>query len=127
MLRPSDVAVPSADAAFLTRVQQYIEEHMGAIDFDVASVADAVGVSPRQLRRKIRAITGLSPSGLVRTLRLQRAGQLLARNVGTVSEVAYTVGFTDVKHFSQLFKQVYGVVPSAYEGHPTPGKIDGVV
>ena len=80
------------------------------------SVADAVGVSPRQLRRKIRDLTGLSPSGFVRTLRLQRAAQLLDRKTGTISEISYEVGYDDAKHFSQLFREVYGVLPSEYGG-----------
>lgn len=114
ILKPHNIAVPSADAAFLERVQSFVEEHMGDRDFDVARVADEVGVSPRQLRRKIRAITGLSPSGYVRTLRLQRAAQLLEKQVGGVSETAYMVGFDDAKYFSRLFKQVYGTLPSQY-------------
>ena len=114
VLKPHDIVVPSADAAFLERVQAFVEAHMGDSDFEVARVADEVGVSPRQLRRKIRAITGLSPSGYVRTLRLQRAAQLLEKKVGGVAEVAYRVGFDDAKHFSRLFKQVYGTLPSEY-------------
>jgi DNA-binding response OmpR family regulator len=114
VLLPTDIAVPSADAALLKRVQVYVEEHMGASTFEVAQVADAVGVSPRQLRRKVRTLTGLSPAGLVRTLRLERAAHLLSRAAGTVSEVAYTVGFQDAKYFSRLFRQVYGVLPSEY-------------
>ncbi|MDX1546782.1 MAG: response regulator [Rhodothermales bacterium] len=116
VLRPADVAVPSADAAFVQRVQAYVEDHMGDRTFDLAAVADAVGVSPRQLRRRIREITGLSPSGLVRTLRMERAAQLLERRTGTISEIAYAVGYEDARHFSQLFRQVYGVLPSDYAG-----------
>lgn len=114
ILRPADVAVPSAEAVFLERVQAYVEAYMGTSSFEVAQVADAVGMSPRQLRRKIRALTGLSPAGFVRTLRLQRAAQLLAQAAGTVAEVAYAVGFQDAKYFSRLFRQVYGVLPSEY-------------
>jgi transcriptional regulator GlxA family with amidase domain len=50
----------------------------------------------------------------VRTLRLQRAAQLLEKQVGGVSETAYMVGFDDAKYFSRLFKQVYGTLPSQY-------------
>ena len=114
VLKPTDIAVPSADAALLERAQAYIEIHMGDPHFEVAQVADEVGVSPRQFRRKIREITGLSPVGYVRTLRLQRAAQLLEKRAGGVSEVAYEVGFQDAKYFSRLFRQIYGVLPSEY-------------
>ncbi len=114
VLKPTDVAVPSADAALLERAQAYVEAHMGDHDFEVAQVADEVGVSPRQFRRKINEITGLSPAGYVRTLRLQRAAQLLEQRAGNVSEIAYRVGFQDAKYFSRLFRQIYGVLPSEY-------------
>ncbi|MCH8960718.1 MAG: response regulator [Bacteroidetes bacterium] len=108
ILKPTDVAVPSADAALLERAQAYIEAHMGDHDFEVAQVADEVGVSPRQFRRKIREITGLSPAGYVRTLLLQRAAQLLEKQVGGVSEVAYEVGFQDAKYFRGFFGRSTG-------------------
>ena len=114
VLKPTDVAVPSADAALLERAQAYVEAHMGERDFEVAKVADEVGLSPRQFRRKIRDITGLSPAAFVRALRLQRAAQLLEKRVGGVAEVAYEVGFQDAKYFSRLFRQIYGVLPSEY-------------
>jgi AraC-like DNA-binding protein len=47
-------------------------------------------------------------------MRLARARQLLARQAGTVSETAYRVGFQDPDHFSRLFMQTVGVVPSEY-------------
>ena len=117
ILKPSDVAVPSADAALLERAQAFIEAHMGERGFEVAQAADAVGMSPRQFRRKIRALTGLSPAGFVRTLRLQRAAHLLEKQAGGVAEVAYEVGFQDAKYFSRLFRQVFGVLPRDY-GRP---------
>lgn len=115
-MQVSDIDVPSSDEAFLSAVQAQIEANMGSPDFDVAQLADAIALSPRQLRRRIRALTGLSSSGLLRSLRLQRAAQLLEQRAGTVSEIAYQVGFHHVKYFSRLFKQVYGVRPSEYEG-----------
>ena len=114
VLKPTDIAVPSAAAALLERAQAFVEAHMGDRDFEVAKVADEVGMSPRQFRRKIREITGLSPAAFVRTLRLQRAAQLLEKKAGGVSEVAYEVGFQDAKYFSRLFRQIYGVLPSDY-------------
>jgi AraC-like DNA-binding protein len=47
-------------------------------------------------------------------MRLARAAQLLEQDAGQISEVAYRVGYRDVDHFSKIFKQVHGVVPSAY-------------
>jgi AraC-like DNA-binding protein len=57
---------------------------------------------------------GASPSDLIRTARLDRAADLLAARAGTVSEVAYGVGFKSVAHFSNAFLTHTGSRPSAY-------------
>jgi AraC-like DNA-binding protein len=72
------------------------------------------------LLRKLRALTGETPSGLIRSLRLQRAEQLLRANAGTVSEVAYGVGFKSVAHFSNAFQEKYGERPSAFAARWRP-------
>lgn len=113
-IQATAVHAPSADAVFLEQVQAEIEARLHDPTFEITSVADAIGLSPRQMRRRIRALTRLSPSGLVRTLRLQRAAQLLAQQTGTIAEVAYAVGFQDARHFSRVFKHVYGTTPSNY-------------
>lgn len=114
VMQVSEVSVPSADEAFLESIREAIEANMGDPDFDIPRLADAVALSPRQVRRKIKALTGVSVSGLVRSMRLQRAAQLLTQEAGSVAEIAYQVGFHQPKYFSRLFKQVYGVSPSAY-------------
>lgn len=114
MVQATDVAASSVDSAMLEQAQAFVEAHMGERGFEVPQVADEVGMSPRQFRRKIRALTGLSAAGFVRTLRLQRAAQLIEKQAGTISEIAYRVGFQDAKYFSRLFRQAYGVLPSDY-------------
>ncbi len=104
--------VQSADAAFVEHVVAVIEEHLGDADFTVAQLADGVGVSQSQLKRKLRAIADQSPVELVRTYRLQRASKLLGGRAGTVSEVAYEVGFHSVSYFSKVFREYTGKLPS---------------
>jgi len=46
-------------------------------------------------------------------MRMKRAKQILTDNSGIrISEVAYMVGYTNPKYFSQSFKDFYGVLPS---------------
>lgn len=111
---PSEIVVPSVEAAFVERVRAAVEQQMGNSNFGVEWLADEVGMSVRNLRRRLKAATGLSPGGYVRMMRLERAKQLLAQQAGTVSEIAYQVGFQDPDYFSRLFKQTVGVPPSAY-------------
>jgi signal transduction histidine kinase/CheY-like chemotaxis protein len=114
VVEPSPVDVPSMDESFIRRVKAVVEEHIGDTQFGVEWLADEVGLSARQLQRRIREITRLSAAGYVRAMRLKRAAQLLSRNAGNVSQVAYAVGFRDPAYFSRLFKQTFEILPSEY-------------
>ncbi|HEV2844147.1 MAG TPA: two-component regulator propeller domain-containing protein, partial [Thermoanaerobaculia bacterium] len=113
-LRAKEVQVTSADDSFLARVQAAVEERLGDSDLTVEGLAEALSCDRSYLLRKLRTLTGETPSSLIRSLRLQRAEQLLRANAGTVSEVAYTVGFKSVAHFSNAFQERYGERPSAF-------------
>jgi AraC-like DNA-binding protein len=102
------------DQVFLNKVKEVIEKYIEDNNFGVEWLAHEVAISPRQLQRKLRAITGLSAGGLIRTMRLQRAAQLLEQRAGNVSEVAYKVGFQDTNYFSRIFREMYEISPSQY-------------
>ncbi len=59
-------------------------------------------------------LTGQSPSEVIQRFRLERGADLLAAKAGTVSEIAYGVGFKSVSHFCRRFRALYGISPSAY-------------
>jgi DNA-binding response OmpR family regulator len=113
-LRVSEINVTSADKAFLARVQGAIEERLGDSELTVENLAEALACDRSYLLRKLRSLTGETPSGLIRSLRLQRAEQLLRAGAGSVSEVAYGVGFKSVAHFSNAFQEQFGERPSAF-------------
>jgi CheY-like chemotaxis protein len=104
----------SADDAFVASVRAAIEAGLPDDAFNVGALADAVGMSRSHLLRKTTDLLGAAPSDLIRTARLDRAADLLAARAGTVSEVAYGVGFKSVAHFSNAFLAHTGSRPSAY-------------
>jgi AraC-like DNA-binding protein len=106
--------VTAADEALLARVQTTIEARLGDPGLTVEGLAGALGCDRSYLLRKLRTLTGEPPSDLIRSLRLQRAEQLLRGGAGAVSEIAYTVGFKSVAHFSNAFQSRYGERPSAF-------------
>ena len=115
-LRPSPVDVDSDDAVFLEQVRAAIEAHLGDETFTVERLAEAVAVSRGHLHRKLKVLAGQTPSEAIQAFRIERGSQLLAAGAGTVSEVAYAVGFKSVSHFSNRFEKAYGHRPSQ---HPT--------
>ncbi|NNE33985.1 MAG: helix-turn-helix domain-containing protein [Rhodothermales bacterium] len=114
VVEPGPIDEHSVDQSFMTRVKSTVEEHMSDTHFGVDWLADEVGLSARQLQRRVRGITRLSAAGYIRMMRLKRAAQLFSGKAGNVSEVAYAVGYQDAGHFSRLFKQTFGVLPSEF-------------
>ncbi|MBL7851194.1 MAG: response regulator, partial [Cyclobacteriaceae bacterium] len=106
----------SQDEQFLQKVKETIMQQMSDEQLSVESLADDLGMSRVQLYRKVSALTGMAVNELIRKLRLQRAEHLLGQNWGSVSQVAYEVGFSNLSYFSKVFKEEFGVLPSEYEG-----------
>ncbi|MBD0261077.1 MAG: response regulator, partial [Cytophagales bacterium] len=124
LVQPDPVRVAStasADEVFLQKVVGTVEHYLSDQDFDVERLGQEVALSRTQLYRKLFALTGQAPSDFIRTLRLKRAAALLARKAGTVSEIAYQVGFREPSYFSRCFTQVYGCPPSQYS--PAPAEL----
>ena len=103
----------SAEGAspFLSRFREAVEARLSDSDLSVDDLAADMNLSRVQLYRKVKAVTGSSPVELLRTARLNRAYQLLLTTDKSVSEVAYTVGFTAPSYFTKCFKEEYGMVP----------------
>jgi transcriptional regulator GlxA family with amidase domain len=113
------IDVQSSDEAFLEKLGGVIEERMDDPEFGVDELARAMSESRSNLYRRLAKLDVPSAAELIRSLRLQRAGQLLSARAGTVGEIAYGTGFRSVSHFSRCFKQEYGTSPSRYrEQHP---------
>jgi len=113
-LQPRKLAANQADAQFLRRTLETVDRHLSDFEFDVDTLARKLAVSRRQLFRKLGAITGGTPHALIRSMRLERAAQLLQESQMTVTEITYAVGFSDLKHFRTVFKEQFGVLPGDY-------------
>jgi len=115
VIKPSEVSVISADQAFLQKNLQIIENHYGDYQFSVEQLAENVNMSVSQLNRKLNALIGQPAGQLMRSLRLQRAADLLKQNAGSVSEICFNLGFNDHAYFSRAFKKQFGCSPSDYK------------
>jgi transcriptional regulator GlxA family with amidase domain len=96
-----------------------VEKNLSDFEFDVDTLAREISVSRRQLFRKIKAVTNNTPNMLIRSMRLSRAAQLLKESRMTVSEITYAVGFSDLKHFREVFQEQFGVLPGEYAERET--------
>jgi AraC family transcriptional regulator len=76
-------------------------------------MARAAGYSPFQFARLFKATTGLAPHQFVRSLRLERSCRLLD-DQHDVADVALRTGFYDQAHFTNAFRNEFGVTPIVY-------------
>lgn len=108
------VGLKGNDAALMERIMRNVNERLDDSNFNVEALADAVGLSRVQLHRRVKEITGITVGEFIRNLRLQQAARLLEGGDNTISQVAYSVGFSNPTHFSAAFKKHFGVTPSEY-------------
>jgi ligand-binding sensor domain-containing protein/signal transduction histidine kinase/DNA-binding response OmpR family regulator len=113
-LEPKNLIINATEQNFLNKIINIIEEHLTDPDFDVPTLSSKIGMSQPVLYKKIRALTDLSVNDFIKSLRLKKAMQLLKRNPGNISEIAYSVGFNDRKYFSLEFKKAFGKSPSEF-------------
>jgi CheY-like chemotaxis protein len=102
----------SANELFVLRAKAFVEEHLKDEQLSVETLANHLNLSREQCYRKILSLTGLSPSSLIKKIRLARAQNLIHSRWGNVSQVAYEVGFENLSHFSKAYKDEFGRLPS---------------
>ncbi len=106
--------VKGNDEVLMERIMKAINKNLGDSDFNVDMLTQEVGISRAQLHRKMKEITGISTSEFIRNIRLEQAARLLKEQKVNVTQVAYTVGFSNLAHFSTIFRKHFGVSPSEY-------------
>lgn len=106
----------SLDDLFILQAREVVERNVATNTFDIDQFAKEMNMSQQQLRRKIRALTGMSIVEFIRKFRLHFAADLLRKKAGTVSEIAFNSGFESLSYFSKRFYEEFGIVPSAYDG-----------
>lgn len=111
---PTISAIDPQNEVIVNRIMEVIEQHGSDPDFNVESFAKSTAMSKSQLYRKIRSLTGYTPNDFIKEFRLRKAAIQMKRQTGTVSEIAFSTGFSSLSYFSKCFLQRFGVLPSAF-------------
>jgi signal transduction histidine kinase/DNA-binding response OmpR family regulator len=111
-VKPSEVTVTSQESIFMQRLLDIVEKHLNDEHFSVEQLGTEILMSTSQLNRKLKAIINQSALQFIRSIRMQRAMELLKNKTANVSEIAYQVGFNDPGYFARVFKAHYGYPPS---------------
>ena len=102
----------SGNDPFTIKCYQVIAEHLDDPQLSVEKLAELMNINRSHFQRKIKALTGYSPSELIRTIRLEKARELLLDKKGNITEVAYATGFTSQSYFTKCFSEHFGFPPS---------------
>jgi YesN/AraC family two-component response regulator len=108
------LSMDSANDNLLKKVTDYIKDHLEDCDLSVEDLSKEVGISRVHLNRKLKEIIGMSPSNLIKSIRLKQAAYLLVNNKVNISEVAYKVGFSSHSYFSYNFHDFFGMSPKEF-------------
>ncbi|HET7119458.1 MAG TPA: helix-turn-helix transcriptional regulator, partial [Hanamia sp.] len=111
-VKPSEITVTPQDSSFMQRLLDAVEKHLGDEHFSVEQLGGEVLMSNSQLNRKLKALINQSAQQFIRSVRMQRALELLKNKTANISEIAYQVGFSDPGYFGRVFKAYYGYPPS---------------
>ncbi len=109
-----EVDVTPADQSLLERLQSVLEARLGDPELNVGELARELSCSRSYLTNKVRELVGEPPGAVIRSCRLERASQLLQADAGSVGDIAYSVGFRSVAHFSNAFYRHFGKRPSSF-------------
>ncbi|WP_315287851.1 ATP-binding protein [Tannerella forsythia] len=100
---------------FLAKAVDFIYHLLDKRHLDVNTLAEKLYMSPRQLHRKLVAITGDSPATYMLKIKMQKARNLLETKPGlTIEDIAEHCGFEHTPNFYSAFKKTYGVTPMDY-------------
>ena len=91
-----------------------IIEHDYYKKISIKTVADALYSSESHIMHEFKSQIGKTFNECLTDYRMLKAQELLLKGELRVSEVAYTVGYGDVRYFGQIFKEYYGCTPSEF-------------
>ena len=109
-----EVEIDDLDRKLLDEIKETIEENMVDSDFNVSVLQEKMGMGNKQLYRKLKALTGQTPVEYIRDMRMRKAAKLLKAGKFSVSEVMYTVGFSNSSYFSKCFSKAFGMTPTEF-------------
>lgn len=97
----------------LQRFRHLVEVNFRS-QWPVSRYAELLGISHDRLHDLCRRELGKTPKALIAERLAREAGLALERSSITIKQLAHTLGFRDLAHFSHFFKRMTGMPPGAF-------------
>jgi len=106
--KKADDSISSKDASLVQQFMQMLRNQYTTMK-QVSDPASELYVSPNYLNRAVKKITGFTASAQIQRHIVMEAKKQAIHTNGSMKEIAYTLGFTDIAHFSKFFKNNSGM------------------
>ena len=105
---------PRDQRGLLTPAMDYLLEHYSDPRITNDLLAGRCGISTVYFRKLFEKVYGTSPIRYLHHLRIEKAKGMLLSDYDTVGQVAESVGYGSIYHFSKMFRAYTGTTPSEY-------------
>ncbi len=105
--------VTAIDDPNMARAMNFISQNFKQ-NIKVTDVAHASGLSTRVLLNKFRKHLNRSPYEEICRVRIEAAAEILTKSNLPISNVAYAIGYDEVKYFTRMFSKVQSMTPTDY-------------
>jgi signal transduction histidine kinase/ligand-binding sensor domain-containing protein/AraC-like DNA-binding protein len=103
------------DKIFIQNIEKYVLERIDKSDLLIEDVYTAMGFGKTIFYNKIKKLTGCSPNEFIKIMRLKKAAEYLAQqNDLNISEICFSIGYTDINYFRKQFKSYFKMTPREY-------------
>ncbi|WPU96109.1 two-component regulator propeller domain-containing protein [Mucilaginibacter sabulilitoris] len=113
-LKNNSLKIPVEYSEFLAKCIRIIESHLEDESFSLKAFTDEIGMSRSKLFRKIKSISGLSSTEFIRYIRLRKGAELMIQTDLQIKEIAFKIGFQDIKYFREQFNRLFEMNPSDF-------------
>jgi AraC family transcriptional activator of tynA and feaB len=114
-----------AEATYV-RAQFFIRERLRDPDLCIDQISAALGCTKRYLHM-LFSERGMTVSDYIWRARLQHCREELESKPGkTITDVAFSWGFSSSSHFSRVFRKYFGIVPSAVHKAQLGGPVEWI-
>ena len=103
----------AAPPSWLQRARDTLHDRLKE-HISLSSLAETAGVHAGHLARAFRQHYGCSVGEYVRRQRIEAASRELSRGERSLAAIAMAAGFYDQAHFTNVFKDHFGVTPGQY-------------
>ncbi len=111
---PAKISENSLDKEFISQLLTIIEDNFQNVHFSVEEFANDLAMSRSQLFRKLKSLTGKTPSEYLYSFRIQKSVELLKEQEYNISEIAYKTGFSSPNSFTKTFTKHIGTSPTKF-------------